>query len=178
MGKKNVDDEFNNLKDYEISTIYNDVTHAAEAYLMHAERAFEFENNKTNFLDIQYWYVPQHLSYISTELYLKSFYVKNHIIYTMYDEGTEYQDVDVEVINYTLKGHGQIIERYPLDIKEKLIKYLNEKELTLIQSMSTKEFSKSRYYYEKDVTYINGEVVLNWLSLARRLSKFIYKRNS
>ncbi|WP_095444223.1 hypothetical protein [Ochrobactrum quorumnocens] len=172
--------DFDNIEEYiqSDSDLINEVRWAAQAYLSHAENAMKFELGKVNFLDINHWYIVHHISYISVELFLKSFYAKLTVHIEEDFEITddyryEFSD-NVYVKNFAPDGHFDIHKNYPEDLLNALKEFISVEEWQIVESMSFDELTRGRYPYEENSQYVSEEDAFSYLSLARKLSKFQY----
>lgn len=154
----------------------NEIRHAAEGYLSAAEMVFETERMKNGFLAFPNWFVVHHISYIASELFLKSFAAK--VVSLLGEQlGCDNQGVTISE-----RGHGGLFEKLPQEEKEELENHLTPEHITMLSEMSRPEFTRSRYPYQLNdrngkpeifPTGDNGkEIAQRWLSLARALSGF------
>lgn len=175
----------------------NGIRAVADAYLDAAQTVFDREQSKTGFLETQAWFVVHHLSYISSELYLKSFAAWN-----MYPSGIsphpDEESYEVPLYKNSknavtgneetsqgtliLEGHGGIFEKLAIDTQHHLKEALSPAQICLIENMNISEFNRGRYPYETIESDSVSEVFpsgdegrklsVDWLLLAKSLSDF------
>lgn len=157
----------------------NPVREAAVAYLEAAETIYKAESEKHGFwFGWPNWYVVHHLSFIATELFLKSFYAKCSHSLEGDDSGPDWEKYDA-----AYRGHDAQLKVIATDIWREVERRLSERQLELIELISTNkdantELSRGRYPYEVNGSgdsFPSGEdgrqLSEDWLNLARTLAK-------
>lgn len=159
----------------------NEAAIAGEAYLDAARiyRIRLMRKIKARWLFVPDWYVVHHLSFISVELYLKSFGAMN--FHSHYGDGSGPFD---EFTVHGYRGHELKDQGIPSSILLELEGTLSVDQYSLLDRLRKREFSKAelsigRYPYERDKTrqeYPSGEDgrqrAEDWLTLAKSLRNF------
>lgn len=173
------------------SWLPNKIRDTADAYLEAAQVMSDRKQKNTgNFWEVSSWFVVHHLSYISSEIYLKSF--ASYSVYLVedspidpdtepYEVSCYVEEKESEPKMYRILGHGDIFDKLLPEVRSHLEKTLCSGQMDLIRGMKDSELSRGRYPYETEnkegvsEKFPSGEeaqkLATKWLDLARSLSE-------
>ncbi|SFP18826.1 hypothetical protein SAMN04488056_1283 [Cohaesibacter marisflavi] len=152
----------------------NPVFETALAFFEAAEAEYARETKKVGIFQLKRWFVVHHLSVLSVELFLKSFFVK-----VTYGPVASPDSPEIEAYKHAFLGHKASLKELPPDVVTLLKRYLPPHLHELMDDLDTNKITQGRYPYEQHEgkqRFPFGDdgqrLAEQWLSLARELSKF------